>query len=122
MSRALDALDVIRAELARRETGPGLAKGGGAEAFRSLQRSKAHAAFCAGLESLLLAGWSRRRVAEHMDVHVTTLISWHERGETKRDQLPAWALAALPGEAQAAVMRVMLGWADSPTERTGTDG
>jgi hypothetical protein len=118
MSR--DPLDVIRAELAKLEARPGLAKA--SVDPRAAHRSKVHAAFCAGVDFLLLEGWSRRAIAEHMDAHVTTLIGWYEHGDSKRDQLPAWALAALPAAARPAVMRVMLGWSDTPPARTGTDG
>lgn len=120
---ANDPFDQIRAQLARLERErPGLVKAD-ATSFRDHQRCKAHAAFCAGLESLLLNGWSMRRVAAHMGVDPVTLKDWHEQGHRQRSQLPAWAFAALPREAHAAVMRAQLAWSEPPpSERTGTNG
>lgn len=120
---ARESLERIRAELAKLE-GPGLSKGAG-RSFRDHQRCKAHAAFCAGVDQLLLEGWSMRRLAQHMQVDPVTLKDWYEQGDRQRSQLPAWALAALPASARAAVLRVELGWSDPPpssSERTGTDG
>lgn len=119
MSREL--IDQIRAELAKAEARPGLHKA--SPDRRSKHRANAHAAFAAAVDSLLLVGWSKRRIADHLDVHVSTMIAWYEHGHSKRDQIPAWAFAALPREAQAAAMRVQLGWSEvPPPERTGTDG
>ena len=118
-----DPLAAIRAELLRIELQgrPGIAKA--SMSSRDRWRSKVHAAFCAGVESLLLSGWSMRRIAQHMEVDPVTLKDLFEQGDRKRNQLPAWAIAALPRAAHAAVMRAMLGWSDPPSsERTGTDG
>ncbi len=121
MKRDEQDLAEIRAALARIESRPALAKAD-PDAFRSRQRSKAHAAFAAGIETLVSGGWSMRRIAQHMGVDPVTLKDWYEQGDRQRSQLPAWALAALPGDARAAVMRVELGWSDSPPDRTGTNG
>lgn len=116
-----DELEAIRAQLARIESGPGVAKA--SNDLRSKLRAKAHAAFCAGVEHLLINGWSMRRIAQHMEVDPVTLKDWFEQGDRQRNQLPAWALAALPGAARAAVIRIELGWSDPPPSgRTGTDG
>lgn len=121
MTDVRDALRLLEAELARRE-GPGIAKAR-EDSFRDRQRGKAHAEFCAGVQHLLDTGWSRRQIADRLDCHVTTLITWFESGHTKRDQLPGWVLAAMPSEAQPAMVRVRLGWSSSPPPgRTGTDG
>lgn len=119
---ARESLELIRAELAKLER-PGLAKGEG-RSFRDHQRCKAHAAFCAGVETLLVDGWSMRRIAQHMQVDPVTLKDWYEQGDRQRSQLPAWALAALPAGARAAVMRAELGWSDPPSSsgKTGTSG
>lgn len=115
-----DPFDLIRAELSKLEARPGLAK---ASSSRDRFRSKAHAAFAAGVEYLLLEGWSMRGIAQAMEVDHVTLKDWYEQGDRKRSQLPAWAIAALPRAAHAAVMRVQLGWSDPPPSgRTGTDG
>jgi hypothetical protein len=115
-----EELDAIRAQLARIESGPGIAKASGD--LRSKFRTKAHEAFCAGVEHLLLNDWSMRRIAQHMEVDPVTLKDWYEQGDRQRSQLPAWALAALPSAARAAVLRVELGWSDPSPDRTGTDG
>lgn len=117
-----DPFDLIRAELAKLEARPGLVKA--STDPRSQHRSKAHAAFCAGVDELLADGWSMRRIAQAMDVDHVTLKDWYEQGDHKRSQLPGWAFAALPRAARAAVMRVQLSWSDPPppSRRTGTDG
>lgn len=113
---------MIRAELDKLAARPGLAKASSTSA-RDRYRSKVWSAFRAGVDSLTVEGWSMRRIAEAMEVDHVTLKDWYEQGDRKRSQLPAWALAALPRAAHAAVMRVMLGWSDSPPSgRTGTDG
>ena len=122
MSRTPDPLDVIRAELAKLEQRPGLAKADRVS-FRDRQRCKVHAAFCAGVEALLLEDWSMRRIAQHMEVDPVTLKDWYEQGNKQRSQLPGWAIAALPMLARAAAIRVALSWSDPPPSgRTGTDG
>jgi len=119
---ARDPFEAIRAELAKLEARPGLAKAESAkESFRSRQRSKAWAVFCAGVDALLQARWSMRRIAQAMEVDPVTLKDWYEQGDRQRSQLPAWAFAALPREAQPAMMRAQLEWAEEEIPgRTGT--
>ncbi len=116
-------LDVIRAQLAKLEERPGLAKSD-RDSFRDRQRSKAHAAFAAGVDHLLADGWSMRRIAADMGVDPVTLKDWYEQGDRQRSQIPAWALPALPRAALAAVLRVELAWSEPPPSgsKTGTDG
>jgi len=119
MSRALDALDVIRAELAKAEQRPGLAKASSdpRDAFRCQSR----AAFVAAVDYLLTRpGWSMRALAREMGCDHTTLADWLEHGDTRRCQIPAWAFAALPAEAQPMLLRNMLGWSEpAALGRTG---
>lgn len=117
------AIDQIRAGLAQLELQrPGLAKSGPAT-FRDRHRCKAHAAFCAAIETLEEQGWSKRRIAQHMEVDPVTLKDWYDAGDKQRAQIPGWVFSALPRAGHAAFMRVMLGWSDPPPmERTGTDG
>lgn len=64
-----------------------------------------------------------RRIAAEMGVDPVTLKDWYEQGDRQRSQLPAWAFAALPRPAHAAVLRAQLGWSEPPPSgRTGTDG
>lgn len=119
-----DELEAIRAQLARIESQhrPGVKKSE-SPSVRDWHRSKCHAEFKSGVEFLRdEEGWSMRRIAEKLDVHVTTLIAWYENGDKKRDQLPGWVLSAMPKIAQPAMMRVRLDWSDPPPVRTGTDG
>lgn len=120
MSREL--IDQIRAELAKAEARPGIAKA--ERSFRDRHRCRAHAAFRAGVDELESEGWSRRRIAQAIEVDPVTLKDWYEQGDRKRSQIPAWALDAIeslsPG-ACAAVMRAKLAYLP-PSGRTGTDG
>lgn len=115
-----DPLAAIHAELAKLVARP-LAK---TEVdSRTRLRCRAHAAFAAGIDHLLINGWSMARIARRLDVHPVTLKDWYERGDQQRTQLPAWAVAGLPTEARAAVLRVELEWSEPPPSgRTGTDG
>jgi hypothetical protein len=119
--KQIDPFDAIRAELAKLEARPGIAKACGDR--RSQLRSKAHAVFCAGIEHLLLNGWSMRKIADHLDVHPVTLKDWYEQGDRQRSQLPAWASDGLPDEAQPAMIRARLDNVErNGAGRTGTDG
>ncbi len=116
-----DLIDQIRAELAKAEARPGLAKA--SVDRRSKLRANALAVFCAGMNHLLGNGWSMRRIADHLDVHPVTLKDWFEQGDRQRSQLPAWVSDGLPAEAQPAMIRARLGFVESVAGgRTGTDG
>jgi hypothetical protein len=115
-----DPLSAIRAHLDELEQQrPPLAK---ARDLRDASREKIHCAFRASVDALTQEGWSKRAIARHLEVDPVTLIDWYQSGDTKRSQIPGWVLAALPTEARAAWMRVMLGWSEPPPSRTGTNG
>lgn len=114
-----DSLAAIRRHLDEIERGPTVAK---ARDLRDVSREKIHCAFRAAVDALIAADWSMRAVARHLEVDPVTLLDWYQSGDTKRSQIPGWVFAAIPAEARAAWMRVMLGWSDPPPGRTGTDG
>lgn len=116
-----ELIDQIRAELAKAEARPGLAKGG--KSARDRHRCRVHAAFCEAIDALELDGWSRRQIAQHMEVDPVTLKDWYEAGNTQRSQLPAWIKSALPLQARVVMTRHELSWSETPPpSRTGTDG
>lgn len=114
-----DLIDQIRAELARAEARPGLVKASSDP--KSQHRCRVHAAFVASIDYLLTRpGWSMRAIAREMDCDNSSLRDWVERGDQRSSQIPAWALSALPAEAQPVFMRHMLGWVEGPAlGRTG---
>lgn len=119
MSRTLEALDLIRAELAKAESRPGLAKVSSDP--KDQHRCRVHAAFVSAVDHLLTRpGWSLRAISREMGCDHTSLRDWVERGDQRSSQIPAWALSALPAEAQPVFMRHMLGWTEAPAlGRTG---
>lgn len=108
-----ELIDQIRAELARAEARPGLAKSSSDPKDR--HRCMAHAAFVSAVDYLLTRpGWSLRAVAREMSCDHTTLSDWLQRGDQRCSQIPGWAFAALPAEAQPVLLRNMLHWAEAP--------
>lgn len=116
-------LDAIREQLARLESGPGIAK---ACDPRAAFRCTSHAAFVAAVDYLLtLPGRSVRSVARDMGVDHVTLGDWLAHGDQKRCQIPSWALAALPKECLFVYIKHMLAWGENDNGlagRTGTNG
>ena len=111
-----DPIDAIRAELDKLEQRPGLAKASSDP--RDAFRSTSCAAFVAAVDYLLTRpGWSMRAVAREMGIDHVTLSDWLNHGDTRRCQIPAWAFAALPAEAQPVLLRNMLCWAEAPATR-----
>jgi lambda repressor-like predicted transcriptional regulator len=118
-SQPPDLIAQIRAELAKHEARPGLSKASADP--KCTHRSKAHAAFVAAVDFLLTRpGWSLRAISREMSCDHTSLRDWLERGDQRSSQIPAWAFAALPAEAQPVLLRHMLGWVEGPVlGRTG---
>lgn len=116
-----ELIEQIRAELAKAEARPGVAK---ACDRRSKLRANALAVFQAGVRHLINnCGWSMRKIADHLEVHPVTLKDWFEQGDSQRSQLPAWASDGLPADAQPAMIRARLDIVESGAwGRTGTDG
>jgi hypothetical protein len=114
-----DALRAIRAELDRLEAStPRVAKCDP----RERHRRAGHEAFRAGVDALLGDGWSFRRVANVMGCDVATLTTWYHYGEQRRNQIPAWAFAALPKSSRPQLVRAILDWSEPPPpSRTGTE-
>jgi hypothetical protein len=119
-----DELEAIRAQLARIEAGPGLAK---LEIDpRDRCRSQIHAAFVAAVDYLLMfPGRSVRSIAREMGVDHVTLGDWLAYGDQKRCQIPGWALPALPKECRFVYVKHALAWGENDNdriERNGTGG
>jgi hypothetical protein len=85
-------------------------------AQRDGYKSKAHAAFVAGVDEMLKAGASKRSIADDMGIDIHTLVDVYEGKRT----LQAWMIAALPHRARVEFFRAGLGWSEPP--RSGTDG
>lgn len=116
-----DAFRAIRAELDRLQASQpkGLAK----TDPRDRHRKSVHTAFRAGVDALLADDWSFRRVANVMDCDVATLTTWYHYGDQRRNQIPAWALAALPRSSRPQLVRAILDWSEPPPpSATGTEG
>ena len=84
---------------------------------RDALKSKARAAFEAGVAELLVRGWSKRGIARHLGADIHTLEDWLAGNR----QVPGWAFAGLSTDGRVAALRDLLG--DVEAERyTGTDG
>jgi hypothetical protein len=115
-----DAIRAIRAELDRLDACKprGLAK----TDPRERHRRAAHQAFRAAVDSLLVDGWSFHRIANVIDCDVATLTTWYHYGDQKRNQVPAWAFAALPKSSRPQLVRAILDWSEPPpASKTGTE-
>lgn len=91
---------------------------------RDAFRSEFRAAFVAAVDYLLtLPGHSMRSIARDIGCDHVTLADWVNNGDTRRCQIPGWALRALPQEGRVVFIRHMLGWSnDNDDGRTGTNG
>lgn len=84
--------------------------------LREAHVCKSHAAFAEAIETMLLAGDTKRGIAREMDIDVHTLIDVYEG----KRRLQAWMIAALPTRGRAVFLSRAIEWRDE--ERSGTDG
>jgi hypothetical protein len=113
---ALDAIEAMERQLADLRRAAENPEPTEELSSRDLDRIKVHSTFCAAIEALQLTGWSRNRIAGVFEVDPVTLRGWIEGGHRQRDQIPAWAIAALarfPECALRAFVRDSQRWASS---------